>query len=241
MSIPVDLPGTPFHRSIKASKYIRKEFLMRIIKQRKIGLAEGKASPVQDILSHMLLTTDEDGKFMKESDIADKILGLLIGGHDTASSACAFIVKYLAELPHVYQGVYKEQMDIAKSKGPCELLNWEDIQKMKLSWNVACEVLRLAPPVQGAFKDVLTDFMYEGFYIPKGWKIYWSTHSTHKIQNIFRNHINSIHRDLMEEDQRLTRLYHLEEGQGCALEKSMLVWKYWYSCTTLSRGSSGRN
>ncbi|KAL7166076.1 hypothetical protein ACSBR2_036865 [Camellia fascicularis] len=36
VSIPVDFPGTPFHRSIKASEYIRKEFLMRIIKQRKI-------------------------------------------------------------------------------------------------------------------------------------------------------------------------------------------------------------
>ncbi|CAL5418143.1 unnamed protein product [Camellia sinensis] len=105
VSIPVDFPGTPFHRSIKASEYIRKEFLMRIIKQRKIDLVEGKASPTQDILSHMLLTANEDGKFMKEIDIANKILGLLIGGHDTASSACAFIVKYLAELPHIYQGV----------------------------------------------------------------------------------------------------------------------------------------
>lgn len=105
ISIPIDLPGTPFNRAIKASNFIRKE-LVRIIKQRKIDLGEGKASSTQDILSHMLLTCDENGKFMGDLDIADKILGLLIGGHDTASSACAFIVKYLAELPHIYQRVY---------------------------------------------------------------------------------------------------------------------------------------
>ncbi|XP_058226326.1 cytochrome P450 716A75-like [Rhododendron vialii] len=184
LSLPVDLPGTPFNRAIKASDYIRKD-LVGIIKRRKADLAEKKASPTQDILSHMLLTADEDGKYMKESDIADKILGLLVGGHDTASSACAFIVKYLAELPEIYHGVYQEQMEIAKSKAPGELLNWDDIQKMKYSWNVACEVLRLAPPLQGAFRDVLTDFMYQGFSIPKGWKIYWSAHSTHKNAEYF--------------------------------------------------------
>ncbi|XP_059636808.1 beta-amyrin 28-monooxygenase-like [Cornus florida] len=184
ISIPIDLPGTPFHRAIKASNFIRKE-LVAIIKQRKVDLVEGKASPTQDILSHMLVTSDENGKFMHELDIADKILGLLIGGHDTASSACTFIVKYLAELPEIYEGVYKEQMEIAKSKGPGELLNWEDIQKMKYSWNVACEVLRLAPPLQGAFREVLTDFMFNGFSIPKGWKIYWSANSTHKNSEFF--------------------------------------------------------
>lgn len=105
ISIPIDLPGTPFNRAIKASNFIRKE-LVRIIKQRKIDLGEGKVSSTQDILSHMLLTCDENGKFLGDLDIADKILGLLIGGHDTASSACSFIVKYLAELPHIYQRVY---------------------------------------------------------------------------------------------------------------------------------------
>ncbi|KAL8526632.1 hypothetical protein ACS0TY_015727 [Phlomoides rotata] len=118
----------------------------------------------------MLLTGDETGKFMQELDIADKILGLLIGGHDTASSACAFIVKYLAELPEIYDTVYHEQMEVLKSKVPGELLNWEDLQKMKYSWNVACEVLRLASPLQGAFREALTDFVYNGFSIPKGWK-----------------------------------------------------------------------
>ncbi|KAL3363510.1 hypothetical protein AABB24_012670 [Solanum stoloniferum] len=184
ISIPINLPGTPFNRAIKASNFIRKE-LVAIIKQRKIDLTEGKASDSQDILSHMLLTSDENGKFMHELDIADKILGLLIGGHDTASSACTFIVKYLAELPDIYDGVYKEQIEIAKSKGPGELLNWEDIKKMKYSWNVACEVLRLAPPLQGAFREALVDFTFNGFSIPKGWKIYWSANSTHRNPEVF--------------------------------------------------------
>ncbi|KNA14400.1 hypothetical protein SOVF_107660 [Spinacia oleracea] len=184
ISMPIDLPGTPFNRGIKSSNVVRKE-LRAIIKQRKLDLADGKASPTQDILSHMLLTCTEDGKFMSEMDIADKILGLLIGGHDTASASCTFVVKFLAELPHIYEGVYKEQMEIANSKKAGELLNWEDIQKMKYSWNVACEVMRLAPPLQGGFREALSDFMYNGFQIPKGWKLYWSANSTHMNPECF--------------------------------------------------------
>ncbi|XP_022716566.1 beta-amyrin 28-oxidase-like [Durio zibethinus] len=184
ISIPIDLPGTPFNRAIKASNLIRKE-LSAIIKQRKIDLTEKKASPTQDILSHMLLTTDENGQYMNELDIADKILGLLIGGHDTASAAITFIVKYLAELPEIYHKVLTEQMEIVKSKAPGELLNWEDIQKMRYSWNVACEVLRLAPPLQGAFREALNEFIFSGFTIPKGWKLYWSANSTHRNPECF--------------------------------------------------------
>ncbi|KAJ8753249.1 hypothetical protein K2173_017865 [Erythroxylum novogranatense] len=184
ISIPIDLPGTPFRRAIKASKFIRKE-LVEIIKQRKVDLAQGMASATQDILSHMLLTSDEDGQFMNEMDVADKILGLLIGGHDTASAACTFIVKYLAELPDIYEAVHKEQMEIAESKAPGELLNWNDIQKMKYSWNVASEVMRLNPPLQGAFREAINEFMFKGFYIPKGWKLYWNANSTHRNHKYF--------------------------------------------------------
>ncbi|KAE8735497.1 Beta-amyrin 28-oxidase [Hibiscus syriacus] len=184
ISIPIDLPGTPFNRAIKALNMVRQE-LGAIIRRRKIDLAEQKASPTQDILSHMLLTCDENGKYMNEMDIADKILGLLIGGHDTATAAITFVVKYLAELPEIYHKVLKEQMEIAESKAPGELLNWEDIQKMKYSWNVACEVTRLAPPLQGAFREALDEFIYDGFAIPKGWKLYWSTHSTHRSPECF--------------------------------------------------------
>ncbi|KAF6167339.1 hypothetical protein GIB67_043200 [Kingdonia uniflora] len=184
ISIPIDLPGTQFNRGIKASNLIRKE-LHAIINQRKADLADNKASATQDILSHMLHATDDNGQFMNDADIADKILGLLIGGHDTASAAITFIIKYLAEIPDIYDQVQREQIEIAKTKAPGESLNWDDIQKMKYSWNVACEVMRLAPPVQGTFRQAITDFTYAGFWIPKGWKLYWTTNSTHRNPNYF--------------------------------------------------------
>uniref|UniRef100_A0A0A7ADB0 Uncharacterized protein n=1 Tax=Gentiana crassa subsp. rigescens TaxID=3097545 RepID=A0A0A7ADB0_9GENT len=184
-SVPIDVPGTTFNRGIKASIVIRKK-IKDLVKQRKIDLAAaGKAAPVQDILSHMVLAKDENGELLEEHDISNMIFGLLIGGHDNPSSVCAIIVKYLAELPHIYEEVYKEQMEIAKSKAPGEFLNWDDLQKMKYSWNVACEVLRIAPPLQGTFREAIDDFVFDGFSVPKGWKIYWSVYSTHKNPECF--------------------------------------------------------
>ncbi|XP_050218206.1 beta-amyrin 28-monooxygenase-like [Mercurialis annua] len=184
ISIPIDFPGTSFNRGIKASNLVRKE-LIKKIKQRKIEMAEDKASGTKDILSHMLTAVDDKGEYMNEMDVADKILGLLVGGHDTASAAITFVVKYLAELPEVYDKVLEEQMEIAKAKGEGEVLNWEDVQKMRYSWNVASEVMRLAPPLQGGFREAIADFTYAGFDIPKGWKLYWGANSTHRDPECF--------------------------------------------------------
>ncbi|KAK9910419.1 hypothetical protein M0R45_034382 [Rubus argutus] len=183
-SIPIDFPGTPYNKAIKATNLIRKD-LYKMIKQRKVDLAEGNASPTQDILAHMLLTCDEDGTYLKESDMVDKILGLLVAGFDTVSAVLTFTVKYLGELPHIYDAIYREQMEIVNAKAPGELLKWEDLRKMKYSWNVTQEVMRITPPVQGGFKEASTDFVFNGFTIPKGWKLYWSANSTHKNADFF--------------------------------------------------------
>jgi cytochrome P450 len=57
------------------------------------------------------------------------------------------------------------------SKRRGESLNVEDIKKMKYTWQVARESMRLFPPIFGSFRKAITDIEYEGFTIPKGWKV----------------------------------------------------------------------
>ncbi|MED6180816.1 hypothetical protein PIB30_013899 [Stylosanthes scabra] len=172
ISLPIDFPGTNFNKAIRACKSIRKE-LIEIIRQRKVDLSEGNVSPSQDILSHMLFTSSNDNKNTSNDEllIADQILGLLFGSYDTVSSTCTLIIKYLADFPHIYDRVYQEQMEIGKSKSEGDLLNWNDINKMRYSWNVACEAMRMTPIAPGGFREAINDFTFNGFSIPKGWKV----------------------------------------------------------------------
>ncbi|KAK6932205.1 Cytochrome P450 [Dillenia turbinata] len=185
-ALPIDLPGTTLNRSKKAVETIL-TFILPIIKQRRMELMKKGESATKDILSHMIVIADTTGLFADDADIANKIIGLLMGSHDSTTSAITLTLKCLAEFPHVYDKVFQEQREIAKSKKEGELLNWEDIQKMKYSWNVVCEAMRLTPPVPGTFREAITDFCYAGFTIPKGWKIHWNAYTTNKDPKYFPN------------------------------------------------------
>ncbi|XP_004308257.1 PREDICTED: beta-amyrin 28-oxidase-like [Fragaria vesca subsp. vesca] len=195
ISLPINFPGTKFNRAIRASKQIKKE-IEEMVKQRRIDLHPHLSDTSnsnhhhhyhdQDLLSRLLVETYSDGKeLMTESDIANKLYGLIVGAYDNISTTLVSIIMFLSKLPHVYDAVLKEQMEIAESKAEGELLNWEELQKMKYSWSVACEALRLLPPILGTFREAITDFSYEGYIIPKGMKLHWNTYATHKNPEYF--------------------------------------------------------
>ncbi|KAI3884177.1 hypothetical protein MKX03_013090 [Papaver bracteatum] len=183
-SLPIDLPGTAYNLGLKASKFLMNKLTL-IVKQRKIDLEVKKAPETQDLLSYLLLQVDDHGNLIDESVVASRILGTFIGAHEASATVITFTIKYLAELPRVFSEVRKEMMEIKSSKVPGDLLNWDDTRRMKYSWNVVCEVMRLVPPIQGTFREAIVDFDYKGFSVPKGWKLFWSTSSTHKNSDYF--------------------------------------------------------
>ncbi|KAG8387384.1 hypothetical protein BUALT_Bualt02G0015700 [Buddleja alternifolia] len=189
ISVAVNFPGTRFYKANKATSAIKKQ-LQKIVRQRKVALEQKNAVPSQDLLSHLLVTPDEKGKFMSESVIINNILMLLFAGHDTSSVSITMLMKELAKLPEIYEKVLREQNEIASSKEAGEFLQWEDIQKMRYSWNVVSETMRLWPPVIGSFREALVDIKYEGYDIPKGWKLYWSATLTHRDPSFFRGYKN---------------------------------------------------
>ncbi|XXG52386.1 hypothetical protein AAC387_Pa03g0740 [Persea americana] len=185
--LPIYLPGTRHYKAVNAARVIRRELLDVIERKRRRREMMGgcKEEEVEDLISHLMDVRGEGGKGLTDEEIADNILLLMDSGHDTSSSTMMMLVKYLAELPECYERVLAEQKEIALSKAPGELLKKDDIQKMKYSWNVVNEVLRLSPPIQATFRRAIVDFSYAGFSIPKGWSVWWTVNSTHKSEEYF--------------------------------------------------------
>ncbi|KAI3867824.1 hypothetical protein MKX03_014681 [Papaver bracteatum] len=202
LTIPINLPGTPLNRMDEMHIFNEDE-LQKMNELSSSSSPSSSVLPAQDLLSRMILfcKANDDTEHVEgiSADIennnkktkthakylADLVLPVIIAGYHTQSTVITVLMKYLAELPHVLHEVLREQNEIANAKATGELLNLDDIQKMKYSWNVVCEVLRLAPPLQGAFTEALADFTYAGYFIPKGWKLYWSAISTHKNPEYF--------------------------------------------------------
>ncbi|KAK2639670.1 hypothetical protein Ddye_027465 [Dipteronia dyeriana] len=147
---------------------------------------------------------------------------VMVAGHDTSSVLNTFLVRLLANDPAVYAAVLQEQEEIAKDKSMGEFLTWEDLTKMKYTWRVAMETLRMIPPSFGGFRNTLKDVEYNGYLIPKGWQIFWVTSMTHMDNTIFPDHRSLIRVDLRTKHLfHPTATFHLELDIGFVQEMSL--------------------
>ncbi|XP_073051394.1 abscisic acid 8'-hydroxylase CYP707A2-like isoform X2 [Primulina eburnea] len=163
-SMPIHLPGTLFHKSMKARKELA-QILAKIISLRR----ETKRDHT-DLLGTFMADTEG----LTDEQIADNVIGVIFAARDTTASVLTWILKYLGENPSVLQAVTEEQEGIIKSKeerGEEKALKWSDTKKMPITTRVIQETLRVASILSFTFREAVEDVEFDGYLIPKGWKV----------------------------------------------------------------------
>jgi (+)-abscisic acid 8'-hydroxylase len=163
-SMPINLPGTLFHKAMKARKELA-QILAKIL-----SLRRQTEQDHNDLLGSFM----GDAEGLTDEQIADNIIGVIFAARDTTASVLTWILKYLAENPSVLQAVTEEQEAIVKAKERCgeeKVLNWADTKKMPITTRVIQETLRVASILSFTFREAVEDVEFNGYLIPKGWKV----------------------------------------------------------------------
>uniref|UniRef100_A0A0E0GBT8 (+)-abscisic acid 8'-hydroxylase n=1 Tax=Oryza nivara TaxID=4536 RepID=A0A0E0GBT8_ORYNI len=160
-SMPVNLPGTLFHKAMKARKRLG-AIVAHIISARR------ERQRGNDLLGSFV-----DGReALTDAQIADNVIGVIFAARDTTASVLTWMVKFLGDHPAVLKAVTEEQLQIAKEKEASgEPLSWADTRRMKMTSRVIQETMRVASILSFTFREAVEDVEYQGYLIPKGWKV----------------------------------------------------------------------
>ncbi|GFP78748.1 taxadiene 5-alpha hydroxylase [Phtheirospermum japonicum] len=160
---PVNIPGSRFARAKSARKEIE-DMLLGIIRSKREEMEEGQEEVEEGgILLSRLVAALIRGE-ISEAEVADNVVLLVFAAHDTTSFAIAMTFRI-----------------------PGEYLTYEDTKKMSYTWQVARESMRIFPPIFGSFRKAIQDIEYDGYTIPKGWKILWTAYGTHYDPEYFED------------------------------------------------------
>ncbi|XP_068654579.1 taxadiene 5-alpha hydroxylase-like [Aristolochia californica] len=179
----INLPGFQFWKAKRSRKDIQK-LLESIVRDKKKKMERGDEKEDEEgIVMSRLIKGLIDGE-LREEEVVDNVVLLVFAAHDTITSAITMICKKLGEHPECYSRLLQEHLEILRKKEG-EELTMEDIQKMTYTWQVSRESMRLIPPIFGSFRKAVVDIDYLGFTIPKGWKVLWTAHGTHRDPHYF--------------------------------------------------------
>ncbi|KAL0861860.1 hypothetical protein Bca101_040978 [Brassica carinata] len=188
-ALPVEFPCSRFARAKKARLEIETLLVEKVREKRREmeQEEEEEAERLNTTLFSRLVQGLING-YITEEEVVDNMVLLVFAAHDTTSYAMAMTFKMLAQHPTCRDTLLQEHVQIKANKGEGEYhLTVEDVKKMKYSWQVVRETMRLSPPIFGSFRKAVVDINYGGFTIPKGWKILWTTFGTHYNPEIFED------------------------------------------------------
>ncbi|XP_038703603.1 ent-kaurenoic acid oxidase 2-like isoform X2 [Tripterygium wilfordii] len=166
---PLNFPGTASHYATKCKRKLDEIFLEELKKKKEKRQING-AEKTNDLMDGLMEIKDEQGNQLSDTEVIENSMGLVIGGYESTSLATMWVVYCLAKYPNVLQKLREENMAMKKNK-PEDFITSEDVSKLKYTNKVVEESLRMANTVAFVFRSVAKETEFEGYRIPKDWKV----------------------------------------------------------------------
>ncbi|MCL7027672.1 hypothetical protein MKW94_027978 [Papaver nudicaule] len=177
MSIPVNIPGTAYHKfmqSHKAALKLVRDILGARIKSRESDVTQQQPQRqpmiVLDQLIDDLKTTSEE--FITESFIVIFLFSILLATLEPVSSVLTLAMVYLTDNPLVVKELKEEYERVLKNRENAGSgLTWTEYKSMTFTHQVVNETLRMSNTVPGLLRKVIKDIDVNGYVIPEGWTL----------------------------------------------------------------------
>ncbi|KAF7135583.1 hypothetical protein RHSIM_Rhsim08G0114900 [Rhododendron simsii] len=150
VSAPLNFPGTAYRKALKSRSIILK-FIEQKMEERIGKMGKGVENlDDDDLLGWVLKHSD-----LSKEQILDLVLSLLFAGHETSSVSIALAIYFLQGCPKAVQQL--------------RAVNFEDYISDFLK--VINETLRFGNVVRFLHRKAIKDVKYQGYDIPRGWKV----------------------------------------------------------------------
>lgn len=103
-SLPVNLPGTVFWKSLKARSRIVK-LPSPIIRERRDELSKGTRGPTSDVLTCLLALKDENEEPISDDMVMDNVVTLMVASHYTSAILLSLTTWKLSRDKEIYRKV----------------------------------------------------------------------------------------------------------------------------------------
>ncbi|KAK9065462.1 hypothetical protein SSX86_014861 [Deinandra increscens subsp. villosa] len=183
-AMAINIPGFVYHAALKARKKIV-AILLAIVSERRKKREADQGMSKRDMLDALIDTEDENGRKLDNEEIIDTLVMYLNAGHESSGHLTMWATIFLQSHPKCLKIAKDEQERIVNGMPPGQKgLTLKEFKQMEYLSKVVDETLRLVTFAYLTFREAKKDVDFQGYIIPKGWKVllwYRTIHLNHEI------------------------------------------------------------
>jgi cytochrome P450 len=174
--LPLAIPFTTYWRGLQARKVLE-DYFGKLIASR-------RHQPTKDIFGMLCIAQNDEGDKLRDQEIIDHLIFLLMAGHDTTASTLTSLFYELAVNPEWQERLREASQQFAETQE----INLQSLnnQLVELDWAIK-ETLRLHPPLIMIPRKSTTEIKFDTMTLPAQTAVTALIYHNHNQDQYFKN------------------------------------------------------